>query len=345
MWGTFYKKLPILLIHLADMSYLTPGLITLTGLVCAYYVGGTAALVTAGLLIMLEVALSFDNAVVNAKVLKTMEPLWQKRFLTWGMLIAVFGTRVALPIGIVSVVAMLSPTAVLNMLFTEPEQYAALLDAAHYSIASFGGMFLLMVALHYFIDDTKEVHWLYSLEYRLTRLAPIESFQIAVAVCVLITVALMVPVHAAAILLAGCVGLVLYICMEGLASVTGGGTEGTVAMTGFSAFMYLNVLDSAFSLDGVVGAFALTSNIVLIAIGLGIGAYFVRYITILLVQRDTLATLRYLEHGAHYAVGALALCMLGSLVWHIPEILVGSIGLVCVACATYSSYQYQKKNN
>ena len=54
---------------------------------------------------VLEISLSFDNAVVNATVLQDMDKVWQRRFLTWGMLIAVFGMRIVFPLAIVAIAA------------------------------------------------------------------------------------------------------------------------------------------------------------------------------------------------------------------------------------------------
>ena len=124
--------------------------------------------------------------------------------------------------------------------------------------------------------------------------------------------------------------------VEGLAGALS--IESTdVVSTGATLFVYLNILDSAFSLDGVVGAFALTNNLVIIMVGLGIGAYFVRSITLYFVRKNTLAELIYLEHGAHWAVFGLALAMLANLVVHVPEIFTGLIGLCFVALAYYAS--------
>ena len=58
---------------------------------------------------VLEISLSFDNAVVNATVLEDMDKVWQRRFLTWGMLIAVFGMRFVFPLAIVAIAAGLGP--------------------------------------------------------------------------------------------------------------------------------------------------------------------------------------------------------------------------------------------
>ena len=45
-------------------------------------------------------------------------------------------------------------------------------------------------------------------------------------------------------------------------------------------------------------------------VGLGVGALFVRSITIYLVEKETLNEYVFLEHGAHYAIGILAFIML-----------------------------------
>ena len=78
----------------------------------------------------------------------------------------------------------------------------------------------------------------------------------------------------------------------------------------FFMFLYLEVLDASFSFDGVIGAFAITNDIVLMALGLGIGAMYVRSLTVYLVRQGTLDDYVYLEHGAHYAIGALAVILL-----------------------------------
>ena len=112
--------------------------------------------------------------------------------------------------------------------------------------------------------------------------------------------------------------------------------------TGLISFLYLEILDASFSLDGVIGAFALSSNIFVIAAGLGIGAFFVRSFTIYMLRQGTLQSYRYLEHGAFYAVVALAIMMLIGSVIHLPEVVVGGIGLVFIVLSFYSSW---KENN
>jgi hypothetical protein len=115
--------------------------------------------------------------------------------------------------------------------------------------------------------------------------------------------------------------------MEGLAGTFARQVKQAEA-AGLALFLYLNVLDSAFSL---------TTAIPVIVVGLGIGAYFVRVLTIYFVEKKTLDTLLYLEHGAHWAIFGLAVSMFASLVWHVPEIVTGGIGLAFVLAAYYSS--------
>jgi hypothetical protein len=110
-----------------------------------------------------------------------------------------------------------------------------------------------------------------------------------------------------------------------------------VAASGLAGFLYLNVLDSAFSLDGVIGAFAITSDILVIAVGLGIGAYFVRSMTVYLVRQGSLNKIKYLEHGAHWAVLGLAVSMGVSLMTNVPEVITAGIGLAFILAAWWSS--------
>ncbi|MEA2701417.1 MAG: uncharacterized protein QOE22_126 [Candidatus Parcubacteria bacterium] len=296
---------------------------------------GLAAFVTALILVALEVTLSFDNAVVNAKVLKNMSPVWQRRFLTWGILIAVVGTRIILPILIVAVSVGMSPWAVSQLAAFHPEEYGHLLEGAHYAIAAFGGMFLLMVALKYFLDVNKDVHWIRAVERHVSKWGHIEAVEIASALILLVAISMLVPHEAVIILTAGIIGLVTFVLVEGI------GNSFTVeagAAGGLSLFLYLEVLDTSFSLDGVIGAFAITSVLPVIIIGLGIGAYFVRTLTIYLVRQKTLESLVYVEHGAHWAILGLALSMLATLIIPIPELVIGFIGIAFIGASVYSSF-------
>lgn len=316
--------------------------ITVIGLVSMYLFGGWAALMTTVLLIILEITLSFDNAVVNARVLKRMSPVWQQRFLTWGIAIAVFGTRFVLPILIVSVVTFSSPWLITQMAIFDPVHYGELLHEAGYAIHSFGAAFLGMVALKYFLDAEKDVHWIRTLEAHLTQWGRIEAIEIVVTLVGIAVLSFFVPFEArATVLVSGIFGVVLFIAMQGITSAFAVEAK-EVGTHSAALFMYLEVLDAAFSLDGVIGAFALTSSIPIIAVGLGVGAFFVRSLTVYMVKERTLDTLKYLEHGAHWAIFGLSVSMFAALLTDVPEVVTGTIGISFVVAAYWSSVVAQR---
>lgn len=313
-----------------------PTLISIMAFAWVGIYSGLEAFALVLILSILEVTLSFDNAVVNAKVLERMSPVWQRRFLTWGIAIAVFGTRFVLPILIVSIATWASPWFITKLAFTDAAAYGHLLEGVHGSITAFGGVFLMMVSLKYFFNKAKELHWIDSIERHLVKWGRIEAIEIALALTLIVALSFVTHFDQASVLVAGIVGLILFVMMEGLAGSLSI-ESGDVAKSGLTLFIYLNVLDSAFSLDGVVGAFALTTNLLIIVIGLGIGAYFVRALTLYFVEQKTLTELVYLEHGAHWAILGLSIAMLANLVVHIPEVVTGLVGLVFVALAYRSS--------
>ncbi len=319
------------------------------GLSCAYYYGGWRALFIASVLALMEITLSFDNAIVNASILKDMERKWQQRFLTWGIIIAVFGMRLIFPIILVAFATSLSAYAVVELALHHPELYQKHLLESHATIAAFGGMFLLMVFLGFMFDSDRKLHWLGVLEERIGKIGALESMEVVTALIILLFFQNIVPHdERLTILISGTIGICTYVIIHSLASymnkfylkpVPGQ----IVKRAGFTSFLYLEVLDASFSFDGVIGAFAISNEIVIIMIGLGIGAFFVRSLTILLVQKQVLDDYVYLEHGAHYALGALAFIMLISIHYKIPEVFIGTIGLVIILCSFKSSLTYLKQ--
>lgn len=324
--------------------FLGPILVSVAALASIFVWGGTSALILALLLSALEITLSFDNAVVNAKVLAQMSEKWQKRFLTWGILVAVFGTRLVLPAVIVSIATWISPFEAVRLALENPEEYGRILDHASPMINSFGGAFLLMVSLKYFFDVGKKVHWLAIVEQNLAKWGRIEAIELAIALSTVLALSYIGHEEQGPVLAAGCIGILLFIVIQGIAnSLNVEHSAESVAKSGLVLFIYLNILDAAFSLDGVIGAFALTTAIPIIFVGLGIGAYFVRSITVFLVRKKTLDALIYLESGAHWAILGLGLSMLFSLIMHVPEVVTGLIGLVFVSLAYVSSVRAIKK--
>lgn len=331
-------------------------LVTAIGAALALFIGweidGTLPTMLSTLFIVavlgvLEVSLSFDNAVVNATVLQEMDEVWRRRFLTWGILIAVFGMRIVFPVVIVAVIGHMGPWDALTMAVSDAAEYSRVLTSAHVSVSAFGGAFLAMVGLKHFFDAEKEVHWIEVLEAPLTKLGRIASVELGVVMALLWGVSTQLPEHEQlTFIVAGIAGLLTYIAVDGIGAVLDmqSAAAGAATRSGLGAFLYLEVLDASFSFDGVIGAFALTTNIFIIAIGLGIGAMFVRSLTILLVDRGTLMQYRYLEHGAFYAIIALGVIMFVKTFAHVPEVLTGLIGAAFIGLSFWSSIRYNRAN-
>lgn len=305
-------------------------------------------LVITSILILMEVSLSFDNAVVNATILKGMNEKWRKRFMTWGILIAVVGMRLLFPVVLVAFATGLSMADVSALALSNPDEYSRHVLASNVEISIFGGMFLLMVFLHFIFDESKEIHWIGFLERRLSAAGKLQSLEIIIAITILLIVQALLPAEVALVaLVSGLVGLLLYVAINStmmLFSSDGHTANKTMASSGFIGFMYLQLLDASFSLDGVIGAFAISKDVVVIMIGLGVGAIFVRSLTVFMVKKGTLDEYVFLEHGAHYGIGALAFIMLASSMAHIPEVITGLIGLTFILIAWWSSVKYNKNN-
>ncbi|MEV5151401.1 DUF475 domain-containing protein [Streptomyces werraensis] len=343
--------------------------VTAVGLVGGVLYDGWAALGIVAVLAVLEISLSFDNAVINAGILKKLNAFWQRIFLTVGILIAVFGMRLLFPVVIVSVSARLAPQEAVHLALTDKERYQELVTDAHPSIAAFGGMFLLMIFLDFVLED-RETKWLGRVERPLARLGRIDMLSVCVALVVLLVTSMTFATQAhqhdghhadkaQTVLVSGVAGLVTYLVVHGLsgffearlAGERSGEEDGEasgrsgVALAGRAAlftFLYLEVLDASFSFDGVIGAFAVTNDIVLMALGLGIGAMYVRSLTVYLVRQGTLDDYVYLKHGAHYAIGALAAVLLVSIRYEVNDIVTGLIGVTLIGAAFWSSVRLNR---
>ncbi|MEV7680673.1 DUF475 domain-containing protein [Streptomyces sp. NPDC088341] len=350
-------------------------LVTAAGLAAGALYDGWAALGLVAILAVLEVSLSFDNAVINAGILKRMSAFWQTIFLTVGVLIAVFGMRLVFPVLIVAVTAKIGPVQAVNLALNDKDRYQQLVTDAHPAIAAFGGIFLLMIFLN-FIFEEREITWQTWLERPLAKLGKVEMLSVCIALIVLVVAAMTVATHAhqhggghadkaQTVLTAGVAGLITYLVVAGLSAFfenrieeeeeeaeeaeeaekkargrQGGSNGAVVALTGkaaFFTFLYLEVIDASFSFDGVIGAFAITNDIVLMALGLGIGAMYVRSLTVYLVRQGTLDDFVFLEHGAHYAIGALAVILLVTIEYQISELITGLVGVVLIGWSFWSS--------
>ena len=334
-------------------------IVTLFGLIAAYLWGehvhngtGFTCVFIAFILAILEISLSFDNAVVNAMKLEKMSDKWRHRFITWGILIAVFGMRFLFPIAVVAIFAKLSVYNVIDLAFNNVNEYARYLELTHAPIVAFGGAFLLMLFMDYFTEE-KDVHWISCIENKLMCLSNLRG------ICTIVTLAvlglLMFKLDTSvriSVLKSGIAGIITYLLIDGLAEWLERRQEerakicaDTIKCSGLVGFLYLELIDASFSLDGVLGAFALSKDILIITIGLFIGAMFVRSLTIMLVEKKTLKQFLFLEHGAHWAIGVLAIFMFVSTFHEVPEVVTGLSGLGFIVSAFISSLIHNKKES
>jgi len=315
-------------------------------LLVAFGIGGASDLFLVAVLAILEISFSFDNAVINAAKLKYMDKKWQGYFLTWGMLVAVFGMRLIFPVLIVASTSELGFFDVFDLALNDPDKYGRYLSMSHAQISAFGGMFLLLLFLNFIFDHEKEVYWIKFIEERLSKLGKLDSIEVATSLIILFIVQSLLPDnYKLEVIVGGVLGITLYIIVSILSAYfeeEDDSMGNTIKQGTAMSFIYLEILDASFSFDGVVGAFAVTKDIIIIMLGLTIGAMFVRSLTVHLVKKGTLDEYIYLEHGAHYAIGALAILMLFGTVIHIPETITGLIGVVFIGLSLFSSINYRK---
>lgn len=324
--------------------YRSSYIFTVIALIFGYLIGGWKGVWIVAILGVLETSLSFDNAVVNASVLKNWDEKWRRRFIVWGVPIAVFGMRLVFPLAIVAISAGLGPIEALTLAVNEPEKYETIIKSVQHEIGAFGGVFLLMVFLDFFLQEEKTHHWIPVIETPLSKLGRFGVESVITLGVVLVATSYIDQAEKLEFLTAGVWGLITYILAQSVGTLAGGDDVGTaVIKQGWGGFVYLELLDASFSFDGVIAAFALTNNIFIMMIGLAVGAMFVRSMTLHLVDKGTLAEYRYLEHGAFWAIGILAAIMfLHTIDVHVPEIVTGLLGAAVIGIALWSSIKANK---
>lgn len=307
---------------------------------------GVSVLPTMIVLTLLEITFSLDNAVVNAGILRYMNHFWRRMFMSVGIIIAVFGMRLVLPIVLVMLTAGLNVGQVLDLTLNHPLEYAARLKEAHPVIAGFGGMFLLMIFVDYILDQTVSV---FKKPARSIFGASEKFAGVFLASFALAIVYYFSPSHhQEGILIAGISGISVFMGVHWLSAwfakketsvvshKVGVGTGGLIS------FLYLELIDASFSFDSVIGAFAITSNFVIIAAGLGAGAVWVRSLTIDLVERNAFQQYRYLNFGAYLAIGSLSALLLTSINVELPDVLTGGLGLSIIIISFLASVVHNR---
>jgi hypothetical protein len=305
------------------------------------------ALPIVGMLAVVEISLSFDNALVNSIYVQRLSPEWQARFLRYGILIAVVGMRLLFPVIVISLSNLANPVHVVVTAFTDERAYAASLQRGHIPLVVFGGVYLLQIFLAFFLGTEKDVTWLVWLERPLERVGRMtEAIELIVSGAAAVAVAVLAAVwstRAVSVVVAGASSIALFQVIGFIGGKLEGGTEEDEAgapstkaqlrnLTGRAAaftFLYLELQDAMFSFDSVLGAFAFTLLMVLVMAGLGIGALYVRSMTIHLVETGALAKLRYLGNGAFWAIGILPFSM-----WFgFPDYVTGGVSVLLILAA------------
>lgn len=327
-------------------------LVAVASLVGGYIVGGTQGLVVVALLGVLEIAVSFDNAIVNATVLARMNRYWQRMFMTVGVLIAAIGMRLLLPLIIVAIGAHLSPWRAVDLAYSDPNRYHSLLIVAQPGIAAFGGIFLLMIAIAFFREE-REVHWWPFVERRLPAVLGRRGVPMVIALLFTLVAGVTVPMEDRTRVVVGClVGLVCYLGIHRLGvgvadrADADGASRPRSTVEGNGAvllFIYLELLDATFSMDSVMGAFSVTVDIALITLGLAIGAAYIRSLTVYVVRKGTLDEYRYLEHGAYYSIALLAVLLLWEVWRDVPDWITACTGAIVITAAWLTSVWAAKR--
>ncbi len=268
-------------------------------------------------LILFEVIISIDNAVINAEVLSTMSAKARRWFLIYGLFIAVFAVRGLLPWLIVwATNPSLGPIDAFTATLSDKPEIKEIIERSSPFLLIGGGVFLIFLFFHWLFIETKN----YGLKgERFFHRHGVWFFAIvSIILMVIVWYALKQNPFMA---FGAVVGSTAFFIVHGFkqnAEVREKELIGGSSMSDWSKILYLEVIDATFSIDGVIGAFAFTMSVPLIIIGNGIGAFVVRELTIRNIE--PVKRLIYLKNGAMYSIFFLGIIMvLDSFGAHIPN--------------------------
>lgn len=257
-------------------------------------------IVVLGLLVF-EIVSSIDNAIINAHVLKTMPERFRKIFLFWGILFAVFIVRGVLVFGIVWIAnPSFSFWEVIISAFSNTSDLTKQLEFTRPLLLMGGGVYLFMVFLAWlFLEEKKYAHLVERFMHR-------QGMWFYAVSSVFFTVVIYISIHHNPLLaLSASIGATVFFITDGFKKNAEEKEKQLLdpKYSAWSKILYLEALDSSFSIDGVIGAFAFTVSVPLIMIGNGLGAFIVREFTI--KGMGTIAKFVYLKNGAMYSIGML----------------------------------------
>lgn len=258
-------------------------------------------------LTLFEIISSIDNAVVNADVLSTMSANWRKIFINVGLIFAVFVVRGLLPLLIIWLSSPgLSIVQAFSATFSGDAHVIEIIERQTPILLGGGGIFLLFLFLHWlFIEDKKYAFFF----ERLVHKHLFFWFYALASIVLLAMVWITMPINPL-IAVGMVVGSTAFFIVHGFKTQAEEQEKKLVKghMSNLSKFLYLEVIDTTFSIDGVLGAFAFTTAVPLILIGNGLGALVVRELTVRGIA--TVKKYAYLKNGAMYSIGALGIIMM-----------------------------------
>lgn len=270
-------------------------------------------------LILFETISSIDNAVINAEVLSTMSQKARRWFLLWGLLIAVFLLRGALPWAIVwAVNPSLGPVGSFTAALSSDPAVAEAIESSKHILLAGGGIFLIFLFFHWLFLEPKN----YGL--RGERFFHSKGVWFYAVVSIVLAVVVWFAIHKDPLMAFGAVvGSTAFFITHGFKENAKHAEErllnkGASSLSDMSKILYLEVIDATFSIDGVVGAFAFTLSVPLILLGNGIGALVVRQVTISNI--DKIKKYIFLKNGAMYSIFFLgAIMLVDGFGLHIPS--------------------------
>ncbi len=257
---------------------------------------------------LFEIVSSIDNAVINADVLAGMGERARRWFLFYGILSSVFLVRGLLPLVIVYLTnPSVGFVGAFAATFRSSRETIEAIELNKPILLAGGGIFLLFLFLHWLFDQTK--YYAYALERLIHQHYSFWFYSLASVILVFFVWATISPNPVVA--LGAVIGSSAFFITTGFkenAAKKEQELKSGHRLTDISKIVYLEIIDATFSVDGVLGAFAFTISVPLILLGNGIGAFFIRYVTV-----HGIATVKkylYIKNGAMYSIGALGVIMM-----------------------------------
>ena len=249
----------------------------------------------------LEIILSFDNAVLNTRILQKMSVFWRKAFLFIGIFISVFLVRLFLPIFLVSASGSLTILDSISLIVNNTNEFQSIINNNYYLMSSFGGSFLIIVSLNFIFTCM----WpnFFQRYCRVTIFSFVIASFLSLVFIVFYCTVFSYKTYLVHSLFWGLTSSTI------LSELNEKLERASINVLGFTAFLYLELLDASFSIDGLLVSFAITQDVLVALVGISIGALYVRSLTIFMLEKDMTYRSSLIEKSVYLSVGFLGLSM------------------------------------